>query len=115
MGVSNSSTQRKIAETFGEHIQTVSERYSRALSDHGFDAAVVFSGTPLVQFMDDNTYPFKANPQFKNWAPLTSLPDSFVILTPGSTPILVYFQPEDYCTKHPINLQVSGLTTSISK
>ncbi len=101
MGITNASIDSKIASTFGDHIETLCSRYSQALSDHEFDAAVVFSGTPFVQFMDDNTYPFKANPQFKNWAPLTELPDSFVVYTPGNKPVLVYFQPEDYWHKTP--------------
>lgn len=91
----------QFAATFAKHITTVSDRYTRALSDHGFDSAVVFSGTLFMQFLDDNPYPFKTNPQFKNWAPLTELPDSFVIFTPGSKPVMVYFQPEDYWHKTP--------------
>lgn len=89
------------SRTFGRHVTTVSDRYTRALSDHGFDAAVIFSGTLFMQFLDDNPYPFKTNPQFKNWAPLTELPDSFIIYEPGNKPVLVYFQPEDYWHKTP--------------
>ncbi|MFK8028841.1 MAG: Xaa-Pro dipeptidase [Gammaproteobacteria bacterium] len=101
MGTIESTAETKISKSFSRHVTTVADRYSRALSDHGFDAAVIFSGTPLMQFLDDNTYPFKANPQFKNWVPLTSLPDSFIIYEPGSKPVLVYFQPEDFWHKNP--------------
>ncbi len=101
VGTIHSASQNKFAETFSDHVRTITERYTRALADHGFDAAVVFSGTPHMQFLDDNAYPFKANPQFKNWAPLTELPDSFVVFTPGKKPVLVYFQPEDYWHKTP--------------
>jgi Xaa-Pro dipeptidase len=47
-------------------------------------------------FLDDNDYPFKANPHFVSWVPLTKLPYSYIIYTPGETPILVYYQPHDY-------------------
>ncbi|MEM7082464.1 MAG: Xaa-Pro dipeptidase [Pseudomonadota bacterium] len=101
MGDTSTSTLDRAAQAYGEHVRTLCSRYTAALAEHQFDAAVVFSGTPLVQFLDDNTYPFKANPQFKHWVPLTELPDSFLIFTPTTKPVLVYYQPDDYWHKTP--------------
>ena len=57
---------------------------------------MVFSGSPKPAFLDDYFHPFKANPHFVGWAPLTALPFSYIVYTPGETPVLVYYQPRDY-------------------
>jgi len=49
-----------------------------------------------VAFLDDYQFPFKANPHFAGWAPLTSLPFSYIVYAPGETPVLIYYQPKDY-------------------
>lgn len=84
------------ASTYLQHIQEQQARHDRVLAAAGFDAAVTFSGTPLLHFLDDNYYPFRVNPLFKAWVPLTDVPESFIIYVPGKRPTLVYFQPEDY-------------------
>ncbi|MGB5721818.1 MAG: Xaa-Pro dipeptidase [Woeseiaceae bacterium] len=78
------------------HLQAVTARHDRALEKAGASHAVIYSGNPKVAFLDDNNYPFKANPHFVSWAPLTSLPYSFIVYTPGETPVLIYYQPKDY-------------------
>ncbi|NNF15714.1 MAG: Xaa-Pro dipeptidase [Gammaproteobacteria bacterium] len=88
-------------ELFAGHVAVMLDRYDRALEHHKFDAAVVYSGSPHMQFLDDMAYPFKANPHFKCWAPLTQVPDSFIIYRPGEKPVLAYFQPDDYWHKPP--------------
>ena len=40
--------------------------------------------------------PFKPNPHFVSWAPLTRLPFSYIVYTPGAAPVLVFYQPHDY-------------------
>ncbi len=81
---------------YAEHLAAVMARHDRALEKAGASHAVVFSGNPKVAFLDDNYYPFKANPHFVGWAPLTNLPFSYVVYTPGEKPVLVYYQPRDY-------------------
>ncbi len=49
-----------------------------------------------MRFLDDMPYPFKPNPQFKYWAPLSQHPNSWIAYTPGRKPVLVYYQPDDY-------------------
>jgi Xaa-Pro dipeptidase len=78
------------------HLQAVMARHDHALEQAGASHAIIYSGNPKVAFLDDNYYPFKANPHFLSWAPLTTLPFSYIVYTPGETPILVYFQPRDY-------------------
>jgi len=57
---------------------------------------VIASGTPHTQFLDDLDYPFRVNPHFKAWVPLTRVPLSWLVVTPGQRPKLVYYQPHDY-------------------
>ena len=85
-----------LGKLYAEHIDVVAARHDRALAKAGASHAVIFSGSPKVAFLDDNYYPFKANPHFVGWAPLTNLPFSYVVYTPGETPVLIYYQPRDY-------------------
>ena len=81
---------------YAEHIEIIAARHDHALEQAGASHAVIYSGNPKNAFLDDYQMPFKPNPHFVNWAPLTRLPFSYIIYTPGETPILVYYQPHDY-------------------
>ena len=81
---------------YGAHLETVSARHDHALEQAGASHAVIYSGNPKLAFLDDYHHPFKANPHFAAWAPLTALPFSYIVYTPGETPVLVYYQPHDY-------------------
>lgn len=78
------------------HIEEIRARHDHALDSSGASHAVIFSGCPKTVFLDDNPYPFKANPHFLSWAPLTALPLSYIVYTPGETPRLIYYLPRDY-------------------
>ena len=78
------------------HITELKKRHDTALEKAGANHAVIYSGSPLPVFLDDYKYPFKANPHFVSWAPLTALPHSYIVYTPGEKPVLVYFQEKDY-------------------
>jgi len=81
---------------YAEHIEIIAARHDHALEQAGASHAVIYSGNPKSAFLDDYQMPFKPNPHFVNWAPLTHLPFSYIIYTPGETPILIYYQPHDY-------------------
>ncbi len=81
---------------YGDHLQTVMARHDHALKKAGASRAVIYSGNPKLTFLDDYSHPFKANPHFVNWAPLTALPFSYIVYTPGEAPVLIYYQPHDY-------------------
>lgn len=81
---------------YSAHLRTVAARHDHALEKAGASHAIIYSGNPKVAFLDDHDYPFKANPHFVAWAPLTNLPFSYIAYTPGEPPVLVYFQPRDY-------------------
>ena len=88
-----------IAALYADHIRTLRERWDRALDKTGFDHAVVAAGTLHGTFLDDQTYPFVVNPQFKAWVPVVDNPNCYVVYTPGKKPLLVFWQPVDYWYK----------------
>ena len=89
-------SNQSLGALYKDHVQAVMARHDHALEQAGASHAIIYSGNPKVAFLDDNNYPFKANPHFVSWAPLTTLPFSYIVYTPGEPPILIYFQPRDY-------------------
>jgi len=94
---------------YPEHIQKLIVRHTHALENSGGAHAVIFSGCPKTAFLDDQQYPFIANPHFLSWLPLPQLPLSYIVYTPGEKPLLIYFLPHDYW--HPVPDQPSGYWT----
>jgi Xaa-Pro dipeptidase len=86
----------RLAPLYSLHLATLRERADKALSTGGFDQLVIAAGTPLRKFLDDQDYPFVANPHFRHWLPLTDVPGSWIVYTPGSKPKLIFLQPRDY-------------------
>jgi Xaa-Pro dipeptidase len=78
------------------HLSTIKARVDDALRKGGFDHLLVASGVEKMRFLDDMPYPFKVNPQFKQWLPLTRHPNCWIAYTPGKKPVLAYYQPDDY-------------------
>src|SRR5688572_33393255 len=84
------------AMLYAHHLQVVSKRADEALARGGFDHLVIPSGTLHYQAFDDRDYPYAVNPNFKAWLPLTKLPNSWLVYTPGKRPTLTFHQPFDY-------------------
>jgi Xaa-Pro dipeptidase len=91
----------RLASEYGAHLAILDQRLDEALRTTGFDGAVIFAGDERVVFRDDQTYPFRVEPYFKAWVPLTLAPGSFLRLVPGQRPMLVYKQVEDYWHEPP--------------
>ena len=60
-----------LATIYTAHVTIYKLRYDIALAESKFDHAVIYSGGLHYQFVDDMPYPFKVNPHFKAWAPVT--------------------------------------------
>ena len=93
----------RLRELYPGHIEIVKERHDRALERAGAGHAVIYSGAPLPVFLDDYNYPFKANPHFVGWLPLTNMPFCYLVYTPGERTVLVYYQEKDYWHLPPAN------------
>ena len=85
-----------LAALYPQHLATLRERADKALALGGYDHLVIAAGMPLRKFLDDQDYPFIANPHFLHWLPLTGAPGSWVVYTPGAKPKLIFLQPRDY-------------------
>jgi Xaa-Pro dipeptidase len=85
----------ELGALFAAHIQVIIERTAQALEACGFEGLLVHSGSPLMVFADDRSYPFEVNAPFKVWAPLDA-PDCFVWFVPGQRPVLLLHSPTDY-------------------
>ena len=79
-----------------EHVKTLIGRTDRSLAAMGFDALVIHAGSPPTLFLDDQDYPYKVNPHFKAWVPITDNPSSVLVYRPGARPQILFHQPNDY-------------------
>lgn len=95
---------------YAEHLGVVRDRHDHALEKAGADCVVVFSGRPRTAFLDDQDYPFVANPHFLSWVPLDAVPMSYIVYRGGELPKLIYYQPKDYW--HVVPAAPSGYWTS---
>lgn len=86
-------------QLYDHHLQVLAKRADRALADTGFDALVVHSGAAPTQFLDDQDYPYKVNPHFKAWVPITDNAHSVLVYVPGHRPQVLFHQPDDYWHK----------------
>jgi Xaa-Pro dipeptidase len=81
---------------YAAHLAALQAQAEAALARCGYDALLIASGIEKYAFLDDRPYLFQPNPHFKLWAPLTSHPNSWLLIRPGHKPRLVYYQPDDY-------------------
>ncbi|MGQ4277039.1 Xaa-Pro dipeptidase [Pseudidiomarina sp. E22-M8] len=82
--------------SYAAHIATVQARFDAALAATNFDSVLVYAGQPRVAFLDDNPAPFKVNPLFKYWLPVTESPKSAIFYERGQKPIVFLFQARDF-------------------
>lgn len=90
---------KQLAETYGTHIQVLQERCKNACERENLEGIIIHSGQELKVFLDDTTYPFKANPHFKHWLPITNVTNSWLLVNGVDKPKLVYYQPVDFWHK----------------
>lgn len=88
-----------LAEHYSAHIQELQQRTKSALEREGLDGLVIHSGQEIKVFLDDYGYPFKVNPHFKHWLPLTDIPNCWLIVNGNDKPQLIYYQPVDFWHK----------------
>ena len=88
--------QPDLTALYADHLATMKRRADEALARGGFDHLVVPSGTLHYQVFDDRDYPYAVNPQFKAWLPLTRVPYSWLVYSPGKRPQVIFYQPFDY-------------------
>ena len=86
---------------YQQHIQQLQQRFDNAMSQSQLDGVLIYSGQQAYAFLDDNALPFKVNPYFKYWLPLTNQQKSFILVRPAQKPHLFLFQEQDYWHAQP--------------
>ncbi len=95
-----------LASLYAEHLAIVRQHADAALKAGGRETLAIAAGRPVRKFLDDQDFPYVAHPPFKHWAPLTDVPGSWIIYTPGEKPRLLFMQPYDFW--HPVPESPSG-------
>lgn len=90
-----------LAALFDDHVRIQRERTDAALEACGFESLAIFAGRAPTLFLDDQPYPFKANPHFKLWSPLAHCAECWIVYKPGAPLQLLFLQPIDYWHKPP--------------
>jgi Xaa-Pro dipeptidase len=84
-----------------EHIATLQQRWSTALSANSFDAALISAGSRQNYFLDDQAPPFRANPHLSQWLDAAGSEHALLLVRPGHRPRLFFHQPRDYWHQPP--------------
>ncbi|MDK9558774.1 Xaa-Pro dipeptidase [Marinobacter sp. M216] len=79
-----------------DHIQTLQQRYQKALLAHGYDGLLISSGAAPMRYGDDQSYPFQGYGPFLHWTGLAGQEHSWLLIRPGRTPVLWLYQPVDF-------------------
>jgi Xaa-Pro dipeptidase len=80
---------KELEELHRAHVSRLAADTARAVQQHGFDALVVHSGSPLKCLqVDDNYWPLRTTPEFRHWAPLYEAGCALVV-EPGRKPRLL--------------------------
>lgn len=85
-----------LAGLYKNHIVTLQERTRDVLARFKLDALLIHSGELVNVFLDDHPYPFKVNPQFKAWVPVTQVPNCWLLVDGVNKPKLWFYLPVDY-------------------
>ena len=84
------------AALFASHLETLRDRYERAMATTGVDALVIDAGSAPSWYRDDIAGDWRVNPHFRLFTPLAAADGAAVVLRPGARPTLVHLAPEDY-------------------
>ena len=90
-----------MTDLYANHVAECQRRWELCLAAEGYSSAIIHAGSEIIRFMDDWHYPFRPNPHFLSWLPLTRHHDSVLIVRSGKKPELYYHQPDDYWSRPP--------------
>lgn len=91
----------KLVSFYQQHIQENQSRVRNVLARENLTGLVIHSGQNKRLFLDDNNYPFKVNPLFKAWLPVTDNPNCWLIVNGEDKPKLIFYLPKDFWHKVP--------------
>jgi Xaa-Pro dipeptidase len=85
----------ELSQLFRDHVAERARAADRTLSETGYDALVLGSGSQMVYYADDMEPPFHSNPHFASWAPIRG-PHHAIVVRSGKRPRLIRWAPRDY-------------------
>jgi len=91
----------KLTTLFSQHINELNARAKTIMTRENIETLIIHSGQAHRQFLDDMDYPFKVNPHFKSWVPVTDNPNCWIVIDGVSKPKLVFYRPVDFWHKVP--------------
>lgn len=91
----------KLVSFYHQHIEENQARVTKVLQRENLEGLVIHSGQNKRLFLDDNNYPFKVNPLFKAWVPVTDNPNCWLIVNGSDKPTLIFYLPVDFWHKVP--------------
>lgn len=86
----------KLASLYQAHLSVLQQRTQAVLERNQLDALLIHSGELIRLFLDDRDYPFKVNPHFKAWVPVTEVQNCWIWVDGVNTPKLWFYSPVDY-------------------
>ncbi|MDR0805333.1 MAG: Xaa-Pro dipeptidase [Enterobacteriaceae bacterium] len=86
----------KLAALYQAHISVLQQRTREVLARNQLDALLIHSGELIGLFLDDRHYPFKTNPHFKAWLPVTDVQNCWIWVDGVNKPKLWFYSPTDY-------------------
>jgi len=86
---------------FSQHINELNARAKTIMTRENIQTLIIHSGQAHRQFLDDMDYPFKVNPHFKHWVPVTDNPNCWIVIDGESKPKLIFYRPVDFWHKVP--------------
>ncbi|WP_241586834.1 Xaa-Pro dipeptidase [Rosenbergiella epipactidis] len=81
------------------HIESLIAHARIILARSQRDALLIHSGELITAFQDDHAYPFKVNPLFKAWLPITETANCWLWIDGQARPTLYFYSPTDYWHK----------------
>ena len=92
----NAIDVQELTRLYQGHVDWLNARYGEALSQTGWDAVVVHSGSPKKRsIFDDQYWPVRPTPHFQHWLPLVCT-HSCVVVEAGRKPKLVWMSQLDF-------------------
>ncbi|BAE73393.1 Xaa-Pro dipeptidase [Sodalis glossinidius str. 'morsitans'] len=85
-----------LSSLYRDHIATLQQRTREILQRQQLEGLLIHAGEPISRFLDDHDYPFKVNPQFKAWFPVTRVPHCWLWVDGVNKPKLWYYLSIDY-------------------
>lgn len=84
------------ADAYARHLDTLIQRYEKALARSGHDQIVISSGSLVIVAEDDRAYPYTPLAFAQQWLPYDLHPDTFIVFRPGDKPGLIWPARADF-------------------